>query len=330
MVGILLTMRSWHEQGWRRPIWVVALLVCLSIPASAEQIVQRRTSASDPGGKRDRIKTIGARRRDLEALRAERARPAFVSSKGVTIHTNRPEKWSGRPGYTKIDLGLKPISVDTRYRGRSSGSEFKDTEVAGLIRQYAALYGLEENLIYAVIKVESDFDWDAVSSKGASGYMQLMPGTAKDMGVRNILNPAENIAGGTQYLAKLLRLFDNDLSLALAGYNAGPQNVKKHNGIPPFKETQRYVKDVLAYSRFYANKGTRPTTLTKSRRNSIFRYPPPGSRSPKAPKHVIYFQSGLCQLVDKVVTEKDYYFVQCDQRTFKIPKHLVKKIEAPA
>ncbi len=323
-------MRSWNKRARYLPICVAALLLCLTTPASAEPVGQPRTSASNQSAKRDRLKTIEARRREREALRAKRVGPAFVNSKGVTTHTNRPEKWSGRPGYTKINLGLKPISVDSRYRGRSSGSEYTDVEVAGLIQHHAALYGLEESLVYAIIEVESSFDSNAVSPKGASGLMQLMPGTAKDMGVRNILNPAENIAGGTQYLAKLLKLFDNDLSLALAGYNAGPQNVKKYKGIPPFKETQQYVKKVLAQSRYYTNKGTRPTILDKSRRKSIFRYPPPGSRAPKAPKHVIYFQTGLCQLVDKVVTEKDYYFVQCDERTFKIPKHLVKKIEAPA
>jgi hypothetical protein len=319
-------MRPWKKRRWNWPIWGLTLLVGLSLQASAEQSGRRGVVVRSPSEKRDRVKTIEARRRDRQALRANRIGSAFVNSKGVTTLTNRPEKWSDRPGYTKIDLGLKPISVDTRYRRRSSGSEFQNAEIAELIRHYAALYGLDENLVYAVIKVESDFNRNAVSSKGASGLMQLMPGTARDMGVHNILNSAENIAGGTQYLARLLRYFNNDVSLALAGYNAGPENVKKYRGIPPFKETQQYVKDVLWYSHFYANKGSRPTR----RRPSVLRYPPPGSRSPKSPKHIIYFHSGLCQLVDNVVTEKDYYTVKRDQDTFKIPKHLVKKIEAPA
>ena len=110
---------------------------------------------------------------------------------------------------------------------------------------------MDSSLIKAVIKAESDFDYQAVSGKGAQGLMQLMPETATDMEVRDPFNPEENILGGTRYLSLLLNRFDNNKSLALAAYNAGPENVENYQGIPPYPETQTFVKRVLNYYRKY-------------------------------------------------------------------------------
>ena len=118
---------------------------------------------------------------------------------------------------------------------------------APIIQQYSDLYGVNQELIKAIITVESCFDRYAVSRVGAKGLMQLMPETAKIMGVHNVFNAKDNIRGGTRYFRKMLELFEFNVELALAAYNAGPNAVKKYNGIPPYKETQGYVKKVIKH-----------------------------------------------------------------------------------
>lgn len=123
---------------------------------------------------------------------------------------------------------------------------------APIIQQYSKLYGVSKELIKAIITVESCFDRYAVSRVGAKGLMQLMPQTAELMGVYNVFNAKDNIRGGTRYFRQMLELFEFDLELALAAYNAGPNAVKKYNGIPPYSETQKYVKKVIKHYNSYA------------------------------------------------------------------------------
>lgn len=120
-----------------------------------------------------------------------------------------------------------------------------------VINEFADLYRLEAALIQAVIKAESDFNPKAISRKGALGMMQLLPDTARDMGVRNPFDPEDNIRGGSRYLRLMLDQFNNRLDLALAAYNAGPGAVRRHGGIPPYEETRTYVERVKKYLYHY-------------------------------------------------------------------------------
>jgi len=115
---------------------------------------------------------------------------------------------------------------------------------AELIETVSLKHGVDPALVHAVVQVESNYQPQAVSSRGARGLMQLLPSTAADFGVRNLFDPQSNLEAGVQYLKFLLTRFN--LSQAIAAYNAGPEVVRKHRGIPPFPETQHYVKRVLA------------------------------------------------------------------------------------
>jgi soluble lytic murein transglycosylase len=150
----------------------------------------------------------------------------YVDPEGVIHFTNVPTHSAFRPF-----SGL----------GRSATADY-----GNLIKETASRYGLEPSLVQAIVKAESDFDERAVSHKGAAGLMQLMPETARDMSVADCFNPAQNIEGGVQYFCQLLKQF-GDLRLALAAYNAGPANVIRYQGIPPFKETHDFVMRVMSY-----------------------------------------------------------------------------------
>lgn len=170
----------------------------------------------------------------------------FVDDNGVTHFTNMP---NGKNSYKKIspekrDYTSKPRAGDADSTNRSHYDR--------IVSSKSLKYNIEPSLISAVIKVESNWNSRAVSQKGAQGLMQLMPATAREMNVSNSFNPEENIDGGTKYLRYLLDRFNGDLELALAAYNAGPERIRKYGGIPPIRETQLYVKQVL---QLYNNEG---------------------------------------------------------------------------
>lgn len=133
----------------------------------------------------------------------------------------------------------------------STNANASRAEIDSLIEEYSAKNGLDADFVKAVVRQESGFNPKATSKCGAMGLMQLMPATAKGLGVTNAYDAEQNIYGGTKYLKGLLDRFDNNKELALAAYNAGPNAVKKYKGIPPYAETQNYVKSIMkSYDKF--------------------------------------------------------------------------------
>lgn len=153
----------------------------------------------------------------------------------------------------KPDKDFQSI-LDSSMKSHNFGNYGEDVskeEINGLIDAYSQKNGLDPDFVRAVVKQESGFNEHATSHCGAAGLMQLMPGTAKSLGVVDPYDAEDNIKGGTKMLSNLLKTYGGNKDLALAAYNAGGGAVKKYGGIPPYGETQRYVKNVLSiYNRY--------------------------------------------------------------------------------
>lgn len=160
----------------------------------------------------------------------------YVDEDGVTHYSNIPS----RPEYRSVRL--KPLLVVKRS-SRPADPKAYDRFILSASRRY----GVDSKLVRAVIRAESGFNPRAVSPKGAMGLMQIMPRTSRHLGIDNPFDPRQNIFGGVRYLKELMGRFNNNLILALAAYNAGPQVVEKHKGIPPYAETKTYLKRVINY-----------------------------------------------------------------------------------
>ncbi|VAX16956.1 Membrane-bound lytic murein transglycosylase D precursor [hydrothermal vent metagenome] len=180
------------------------------------------------------------------------------SARGIIYFTDTPPAQRSRAKiikrYKRFKKAVTPLKR-TSYFPRSRRFSFS-SRYDHLIRAAARKYNLDPLLIKAVIKAESDFDRFSVSSKGAKGLMQLMPGTAKQMRVTHVFDPMQNINGGSKYLRKMLDQFGGGSRLALAAYNAGPTAVKNHRGVPPYPETRRYINKVWAYYRTLSGGGS--------------------------------------------------------------------------
>jgi soluble lytic murein transglycosylase-like protein len=172
----------------------------------------------------------------------------YTSRDGTVHFTNLP---AGDPRYRLYMKSREGRRGGGAVVAPSDTSPERFSRYDESIREAATLYQIPEELVRAVIKVESDYDPRAVSRAGAQGLMQLMPDTAVRMQVRDVMDPRENVLGGVRYLRVLANMFNGDLQLTLAGYNAGENAVVRFGGIPPYDETEDYVVRVLTYYRRY-------------------------------------------------------------------------------
>jgi hypothetical protein len=210
-------------------VWCVVLLAVLSaLPCFAGEVAVLKNGFSI---RHERRQIIGATTR------------LYVNADGssyVDVPTADIEHFEAAPE-------LAPVASFAKTTSRPVGGfpVRPSTNLSDVVNEASGRYRLDPDLVNSVIKAESGFNAHAISPKGARGLMQLMPGTASQLGVRNTFDPQANVDGGTKYLRELLERYNFDLVKALAAYNAGPQRVEQFGGVPPFHETRAYVARIV-------------------------------------------------------------------------------------
>jgi len=204
----------------------IALLAVAAVPCLASDVALLKNGFSI---KHERREVVG----EITRL--------YVSADGssfVDVPTSEIDHFEAAPDETPVKLasGSRPAAV---FAARPPD------DLSTVVKEASGRYRLDPDLVNSVIKAESDFNPHAVSPKGAQGLMQLMPGTASQLGVPNAFDPEANVEGGTKYLRELLEKYNFDLVKALAAYNAGPQRVEQFGGVPPYYETRVYVARIV-------------------------------------------------------------------------------------
>jgi soluble lytic murein transglycosylase-like protein len=206
-----------------------------SVPVTSGTVQERRQDRRQGDDRRGPLRSCAGRRR------ADRRRAAKAAGILMAAITLLPSLRGGQGARTLDASEVQP--APPRPDGAPDAPDQR-SPFEGFIEEASALYGVSSDLVRAVIQTESGFDPKAVSGVGAKGLMQIMPRTARALGIQDPFDPKQNIFGGVKYLSMLLERNNGNVALALASYNAGPGNVAKHGGIPPFGETRGYVKKI--------------------------------------------------------------------------------------
>jgi soluble lytic murein transglycosylase-like protein len=222
---------------------------------------RQQQDSSIPRAKSNGLKISDYLARPVHVKNKIRPRPAITP---VQKSTTGAAAFSGHPALAEPRVAIKKSAVSSQPEkkdvlrlhaaglipGQQQADAGERQKIETSILKAAQKYDLPTNLIKSVIRAESNFQVKAVSHAGAQGLMQLMPATARELGVKNPFSIEENVDGGSRYLRKMLDSFGGNLKLALAAYNAGPEAVIKYGGkVPPYRETQQYVKRVLRFTR---------------------------------------------------------------------------------
>lgn len=171
--------------------------------------------------------------------------PASLKVRGDLYNSNSNDISTDNVTNDILRRAIQEVNDAKRDYSQSSAAPSK-SQILGMINKISRDNGVDEKLVQALIKQESGFNPNAKSKAGAMGLMQLMPSTAKALGVKDPYNVAQNVEGGVKYLKSMLQKYNGNVILALAAYNAGPGAVDKYSGVPPYKETQNYVKNILS------------------------------------------------------------------------------------
>lgn len=188
---------------------------------------------------------------DLNNLQRVLQRIQEIKEKFNLVSPNYQSNFQQLLTEQKEILSLPKTVLGDKTQAKKTYS-ISSSELINLVERLAEKHQMDKNLIKAVISAESDFNQWAVSNKGAKGLMQLMPQTARALGVKNTFDPYQNIDAGIRYLKELIGRFSGNIHLALAAYNAGPGAVEHYGGIPPYKETKGYVQKVIRLWEEYA------------------------------------------------------------------------------
>src|SRR6267142_3416468 len=225
-----------YFSSFRLRLPVIALFAMAALPCFAGEVAVLRNGFSI---KHERREVVG----ELTWL--------YVSADGssfVDVPTAEIEHFEAAPEpATSVNKGLTSLPLAKNANDRTSApvTERTPVDLSDVVNAASGRYRLDPDLVNSVIKAESGFHVHAISPKGAQGLMQLMPGTASQLGVPNAFDPQANVEGGTKYLRELLERYNYDLVKALAAYNAGPQRVEQYGGVPPYYETRAYVARIV-------------------------------------------------------------------------------------